>query len=75
MKTVIAFKRSDVVFIILINIKKAKKLTFMSKINFMLSLVEHDKSFTISGPGLTAINVVWVCSWNYMYLLISGLCN
>ena len=26
-------------------------LTFMSRINFVLSLVEHEKSFTTLGPG------------------------
>ena len=28
-------------------------LTFMSKINFVLSLVEHEKSSITSGPGPT----------------------
>ena len=28
-------------------------LTFMSRKNFMLNYVEHDKSFITSGPGLS----------------------
>ena len=28
-------------------------LTFMSRKNFMLNRVEHEKSFIISGPGLS----------------------
>ena len=46
---------SDVVFILLINVKMPTVvgiLTFMSRIDFVLSLVEHEKSFITSGPGL-----------------------
>ena len=45
----------DVVFIMLINVKMPTIvgiLTFMSRINFMLSRVEHEKSFITSGPGV-----------------------
>ena len=31
-------------------------LTFMGRINFVLSRVEHGKSFITSGPGLTRLN-------------------
>ena len=44
-------------FILLINVKMPTIvgiLTFMSRINFMLSSVEHEKSLITSGPGLTA---------------------
>ena len=36
----------------------SKMLTFMSRINFMLSCVEHEKSFIISGPGQRIKNVL-----------------
>ena len=42
------------VFIMLINVKMptiVDILTFMSRINFVLSWVEHGKSFITSGPG------------------------
>ena len=45
---------SDVVFIMLINIKMPTIvgiLTFMSRINFMLSWVENENSFITSGPA------------------------
>ena len=44
---------SDGVFIMLINVKMPKIvgiLTFMSRINFVLSWVEHEKSFITSRP-------------------------
>ena len=49
----LAFKLSDVVFILLINFKMPTIvgiLTFMSRINFKLSWVEHEKSFITLGP-------------------------
>ena len=49
----LALSPSDVVSIMLINVKVptiVDILTFMSRINFMLSRVEHEKSFIISGP-------------------------
>ena len=50
----LASELSDVVFIMLINVKMPTIVgisTFMSTINFMLSLVEHEKSFITSRPG------------------------
>ena len=51
----LSFKLSGI-FIMLINIKKPTKflgiLTFISMINFMLSWVEHEKSFITSEPGV-----------------------
>ena len=43
-------KLSDVVFVMLINVKFQQLLAFM--INFMRSQVEHHKHFITSGPGL-----------------------
>ena len=54
MKKFLALSLSDVVFIMLINVKMPTIvgiLTFMSRINFVLSLVEHEESFITSGPG------------------------
>ena len=45
---------SDVAYIMLINVKMPTIvgiLTSMSRINFVLSWVEHEKSFITSGPG------------------------
>ena len=56
MKKFLALSLSDVVFIMLINVKMPTivgiltVITFMSRINFVLSRVEHGKSFIISGP-------------------------
>ena len=44
MKKFLALNLSDVVFIMLINVKMP-----MSRINFVLSWVEHEKSFITSG--------------------------
>ena len=52
-KEVFALSLLDVVFIMLLNVKMPMIvgiLTFMSRINFMFSLVEHGKSFITSGP-------------------------
>ena len=52
-KKFLALSLSDVVFILLINAKMPTIvgiLTFMSRINFMLSLVEYEKGFITSGP-------------------------
>ena len=52
-KTCLALKLSDVVFIMLINVKMPTIvgiLTFMSMINFVFSWVD-EKSFITSGPG------------------------
>ena len=51
----LALKLSDVVFIMLINVKNPTSigtLRFMSMTNFMLSQVEHVISFISLGPGL-----------------------
>ena len=53
-KMFLALSLSDVVFIMLINVKMPTIvgiLTFMSRINFVLSWVEYEKSFISSGPG------------------------
>ena len=50
----LALSLSDVVIIMLINFKMptiVDILTFMSMINFVLSWVEHGKSFIASDPG------------------------
>ena len=52
-----ANKCLDVVFITLINVKMSTTvgiLTFMSRINFVLSWVEHEKSFRTSRAHLTS---------------------
>ena len=46
-------------FFPLINVKMPRIvgiLTFMSRKNFMLSCVEHEKSFITSGPGLNWVH-------------------
>ena len=56
MKKFIALSLSGVVFIMLINVKIPTIvgiLTFMSRINFLLRLVEHGKKFYNLEPGLT----------------------
>ena len=55
LKTFLDSIRSEHVLIMLINIKMSTIFgicTFMSKINFMLSGVEHEINFIISGSGL-----------------------
>ena len=54
---VLAFKLSDVVFIMLINVRMPTIvgiITFMNLIIFMLSCVEHEKSFIALGPDFLA---------------------
>ena len=55
MKIYISFKLSDDVFIMLINVKMPAVgiLSFISTIHFVLSWVEHGKSFINSGPGFS----------------------
>ena len=51
----LALSISDVVFIMLVNIKMPTIvgiLTFMSRINLVLSWVEYEKSFKTFGPAL-----------------------
>ena len=55
MKKSLALSLSEFVFIKLINVKMPTIvgiLIFMSKINFVLRCVEHEKSFITSRPGL-----------------------
>ena len=61
-KTFLAFRWSDVVFIMLINIKMPTIvgiLTFMSRMNFVLSWVEHEKNFNIPW------SLVWGCDQDW----------
>ena len=54
MKKLLALSLSDVVFIMLVNVKMPTIfgiLTFMSRINFMLPLVKHGNFFITSAPG------------------------
>ena len=69
MKKFLTLSLSDVVFIMLINVKMPAVvgiLTFMSMINFMLSWVEHGKSFITSGPGI--IRVYCICFFDKVSL-------
>ena len=69
-KTFLAFKLSGVVFIMLINVKMPTIvgiLTLMSRINFVLSWVEHGKSLITLGPGLRLV------IQGYMALLLTSL--
>ena len=55
----LAFKLSNVVFIMQINVKMPTIvgiLTFISMIIFMLTYIEHDKSFITAGPDQIAIS-------------------
>ena len=55
MKKFLALSLSDVVFIMLINVKMPTIvgiLTFISRLNFVLSRVEHEKSFITSATGI-----------------------
>ena len=55
MKNFLALSLSDAVFIMLIYVKMPTSvgiLTFMSRINFVLSWVVHGKRFITSEPGL-----------------------
>ena len=58
MKKFLALSLSDVVFIMLINVKTQAVvgiLTFMRRINFVLSRVEHGKKIITSGPGIIRV--------------------
>ena len=66
LKNFLDLRRSEVALIMLINIKKSTIfgiLTFMSKINFMLSGAEHKINFTISGSGLIRQAFFCFCSY------------
>ena len=62
MKTFLALSLSDVGFIMLIYVKMPTIivgiLTFMSRIKFVLSLIEHGKSFKTSGPEVSTYRPV-----------------
>ena len=61
----LAFNFSDVVLIMLINIKRpiiVDILTFMSMIHLMLSRVEHDKS--VVTPGWVLAFYKFYCNYN-----------
>ena len=63
-KKFLALSVSDVVFILLIKVKMPTIvgiLTFMSRINLVLSRVECEKSFITSGPELLSISIQ--CVW------------
>ena len=71
-KLFFAFKLSDVVFIMLINVKMPTIvgiLTFMSKINFMLSSFVHEKSFITTEPEqLFVLQSMVVNTSGYLYM-------
>ena len=61
----LAVKLPDIVFIMLIIVKMPTMvgiLKFISIINFMLSLVEHEKSFITSGSGRKAPRGLYIVS-------------
>ena len=58
MKKSLALSLSDIVFIMLINVNMPTVvgiLTLMSRINFVLSWVEHEKSFITSGQDYVIV--------------------
>ena len=77
-KIVLAYKLSDVVFIMLINFKMPTVvgiLTFMSMINFFFSWVEHEKSFMTSEPDYCScfsisINMILFKYIEYIIMMI-----
>ena len=71
---------SDVVFILLINVKMPTIvgiLTFMSRSNFVLSWVEHGKSFITSGPDFLIYFICYklndLCSGLFIKFCIESL--
>ena len=70
MKKFLALSLSNVVFIMLINVKISTMvgiLTFMSRINFLFSWVEHGKSFITSRPGKgTALDISYISTKTYV---------
>ena len=57
-KKLLALSPSDVVFIMLINVKMPTIvgiLTLMSRVNFVLSYVKHEKSYMTLRPDLNFI--------------------
>ena len=81
MKRFLALSLSDVVFIMLINVKMPTIvgiLTFMSRINFVLSRVEHEKSLSpqdlvyIIGDLHEFLVFFWVSFMRLFYQLIGS---
>ena len=65
MKKFLALILSDVVFIMLINVKMPTIvgiLSFMSKINFVLSWVEHGHSFITLEAGQQMVMTINTCN-------------
>ena len=59
--TFLALKLSHAIFILLINVNMATIvdiLTFMSKINFMIGRVKHEKSFLISRINIIVLSEI-----------------
>ena len=60
MKKFFALSLSDAVFIMLLNVKMPTTvgiLTFMSRINFMLSIVEHEKFYNLGAVFYKIIRI------------------
>ena len=67
MKKFLALSLSDVVFIMLINVK----MPTMAMINFVLSWVEYGKSFINSGPGLGIIISFYAqINWPWKFIML-----
>ena len=76
MKKLLAIGLPNVVFIMLINVKMpiVVILTFISRINFVLSWVEHEKSFITSGPGIQirgCINLKLFACWIIFHAFVN----
>ena len=74
MKKFLALSFSDAVFIMLINVKMPTIvgiLTFMSRINFVLSWVELEKSFIASGQ----VKEIYTCITIKILLVSHALIN
>ena len=64
-----ALSLSDAVFTMLLNVKMSTIvgiLTFMSRLNFVLSSIEYEKSFITSGPGFQLFDTLMVFSENIL---------
>ena len=76
-KKFLALSLSDFLFTMLINVKMPTIvgiLTFISRINFILSWVEYEKSFIASGLDSTLVSVVSnganICRLKHKYLVL-----
>ena len=75
MKKFLSLNLSDV-FIMLINVKMPTIvgiLIFMSRVNLLLSLVEHEKKFYNLGPGLASSDLFSAEKLNEQFRPRSGL--